>query len=159
MKEPKERLDWALSRCGDLRLRTTSCRRAILAVLAESTFPQTLGTISKAVKERNQFDPATVYRSLSLFKEAEIIRSVGTTSKSTYYFLNMPGEHCHFLICRRCGAINPSPCGGHLNALEDELARSNGYAEIYHELTFYGICPSCQHSPVDPLPVKLRVRS
>jgi Fur family ferric uptake transcriptional regulator len=159
VKEPKHRLDWALSRCGDLQLRTTSCRRAILEVLAESSLPLTLGTISKAVSERNPFDPATVYRSLSLFQEAEIIRSVGTTSKSTYYFLNMSGEHCHFLICRRCGAIKPSPCGHHLDALEDELTRSNGYAEIYHELTFYGICPSCQHSPTAPLPVKLRVRS
>lgn len=159
MKEPKQRLDWALTRCGEIQLRMTACRRAILEVLAQSNLPIALGTISKAVGARNRFDPATVYRSLSLFTEAEVVHSVGTTSKSTYYLLNVPGEHCHFLICRRCGAIQPSPCAHHLEALENELARSNGYAEIYHELTFYGICPTCQRSSTGPPTVKLRVHS
>jgi Fe2+ or Zn2+ uptake regulation protein len=137
----------------------TACRRAILEVLAKSSLPLTLGSISKAVRASYRFDPATVYRSLSLFTEAEVIRSVGTTSKSTYYLLNVPGEHCHFLICRRCGAIKPSPCGHYLDAVEDDLARTNGYAEIYHELTFYGICPTCQRSSPGPPTAKLRVHA
>jgi Fe2+ or Zn2+ uptake regulation protein len=93
-----------------------------------------------------------------LLKQVEVVRSVGTVSKVGYYLLNVPGEHSHFLICRRCGAIRSLPCHESLDDLEREVAGTEGYSRLYHELTFYGICPNCQQQPADPLATKLPVR-
>jgi Fe2+ or Zn2+ uptake regulation protein len=157
VNDSRQRLDWALHRCKQIQLRMTACRQAILEVLSESRLPVTLEMISEAVGARDRFDPTTIYRSVTLFKAAEVVRCVGTTRKSAYYLLNVPGEHCHFLICRRCGAIKASSCGDHLAGVEAAMARHEGYTAIDHELTFYGICPSCQKAPDSPPTVKLPV--
>jgi Fe2+ or Zn2+ uptake regulation protein len=158
MNTADDRLAWALERCRTLGLRLTGVRRAVLGLLAERRLPVTLEDVAGALDSLGSFDPATLYRTLVLFKEAEVVRSVGTPHKAGYYLLNVPDEHCHFLICRRCGAISPLPCHAVLHEVEEQLQRNAGYTGVYHELTFYGVCPRCQLQP-SPTPVsKLPIR-
>jgi Fe2+ or Zn2+ uptake regulation protein len=158
MNEKDQRLDWALNRCRALQLRLTRSRRVVLECLAARHLPATLDMILQAQQPEDVSDPATVYRTLMLLKEAEVVRSVGTVNKAAYYLLNAPGQHVHFLICRRCGDIKALPCCGQLDALHNTISSSEGYSRLYHDLTFYGICPKCQGQEDEAFPSKLPVR-
>ncbi len=58
-----------------------------------------------------------------------------------------PGEHHDYLICGDCGTIEKLEMSCPVEALEEEVARRSGYRRIYHELEFFGTCPSCQREP------------
>ena len=79
-----------------------------------------------------------------MFKEAQLVRSVGTPSKVSYFVLNVPGESNHFLICQQCGQMAELPALQVLSSLDKEVMEQKGYAAVYHELEVYGICPVCR---------------
>jgi len=129
-------------------MRLTSTREKILAFLAAQRVPVGLDAVIHAEGIRGSCNAATVYRTLMLLCELEVIRQVGLPNKISYFLLNSPGESSHFLICRCCGTIRELPVSESVTALERESAAMQGYARLYHELVFFGICPACQkHSP------------
>jgi Fe2+ or Zn2+ uptake regulation protein len=79
-----------------------------------------------------------------MFKEAGLLRLVGTPHKVSHFVLNVPGESNHFLICQHCGQMAELPAVKALTRLEQTLAETKGFSAIYHELEVYGICPSCR---------------
>ncbi len=157
MKTPSQRLDWALAVCGDLHVRLTPVRQSLLEFLANQRVPASLNTVLSAEGVHGRCDATTAYRSLMLFKEIEVIRRVALPGKAGFYVLNVPGENFHFLICRTCGAIAELPSGDHCESLQREVAAAHGYAQLYHELQFFGICPACQKKPRRTLCAKLPV--
>ena len=158
MKDADQRLIWALGVCRNLGMRLTPGRRKILAVLAACRVPVSLETVMRAEGVRQVCDVTTVYRTLMLFREMELVRQVARPAKVRFFVLNIPGESIHFLICRRCGAITELPPEAHCEAMESAVLAAHGYAQIYHELQFFGICPACQKQPPRVLSAKLPVR-
>lgn len=158
MKDPSQRLAWALGVCHKLKLRLTPGRRKILAVLAAHRVPVSLETVMGADGVRQVCDATTAYRTLMLFREVELVRQVALPAKVRFFVLNVPGESIHFLICRLCGAITELPPGAHCEGMESTVAAGYGYAQLYHELQFFGICPACQKQPPRVLSAKLPVR-
>src|SRR5690242_18039712 len=102
MKSSAERLQWALNNCQHSHLRMTSVRRAILVFLSKQRTPVNLDAISQARGVRDQCDATTVYRTLMVFKDAGLVRCVGTLRKTSHFVLNVPGDASHFLLCQRC---------------------------------------------------------
>ena len=98
-----------MTSCRKARMRLTSVRTAILSFLAQRRTPASLEMISLADGVRGECDTTTVYRTLMMFKDAELIRLVGTPRKASYFVLNAPGDSAHFLICRRCGCVTELP--------------------------------------------------
>jgi len=158
MKDPDQRLAWALGVCRKHNLRLTPGRRSILAVLAAQRVPVSLEAVMRAHGVREVCDATTAYRTLMLFREVELVRQVALPAKARFFVLNVPGESIHFLICRLCGAITELAPGAHCEGMESAVAAAHRYAQLYHELQFFGICPTCQKQRPRVLSTKLPVR-
>lgn len=157
MKTPEARLAWALAECRRLQMRLTPGREKILAFLATQRVPVSLNALMQAEAMRGVCDATTAYRTLMLLREVEVLRQVGLPDKVSFFVLNVPGENNHFLICRQCGAITELPAESHCEHMEHEVAAAHGYAQLYHELQFFGICPACQQQPACVISAKLPV--
>jgi Fur family ferric uptake transcriptional regulator len=157
MKTPDERLAWALAECRRLQMRLTPVREKMLALLATQRVPVSLHTLMQTEELRGVCNATTAYRTLMLLREVEVLRQVGLPDKVSFFVLNVPGENNHFLICRQCGAITELPAESHCEHMEHDVAAAHGYAQLYHELQFFGICPACQKQPARVISAKLPV--
>ena len=161
MMNAEQRESWALQVCLEAKMRLTPVRKAILSFLAAQRLPVSLDAVARIGGICDSCAATTVYRTLMVLKEIEVIRQVGLPNKISYFILNPPGERSYFLICRCCAAITELPASEAVTALERELAATKGYIRLYHELEFFGICPTCQRHPraVTCAKVQPRMRS
>lgn len=87
---------------------------------------------------------ATVYRTLQGLAASGELDAIRTPDGQVAYRTCSPGHH-HHLICRSCGrAVEVSiPT---LEAQIRALAAAQGFAEVEHELEFYGTCADCANA-------------
>lgn len=88
---------------------------------------------------------ATVYRTLELFLEFEIIHSVnfGDGRKRYEYGEDNDGHHHHHAICTKCGTIleiNEDL----LEELERQVSEQFEFTVTDHELKIFGYCKNCK---------------
>ena len=84
---------------------------------------------------------ASVFRTLELFTQLNIIRPTYVNTGTPHYVL-MPDGHHHHIVCLNCNTtIEFEDCG--LGDLERELEGRLGVTLVGHLLEFYGICESC----------------
>ncbi len=133
----------AIARCRALGLRRTKALEELLATLIEKPRPMTLAELAGSKRLTDLCDKATVYRLLQRLTEHGIIRRLGLHERAAYFTLLQPGKHSDYLICTGCGKIETiqAPCPVH--ELENEIREKTGYQGLYHELEFFGTCPSC----------------
>jgi Fur family ferric uptake transcriptional regulator len=146
-----------LTSCRRVHMRLTPVREKILAFLATQRVPVSLHTLMQAEGLRGVCNATTAYRTLMLLREVEVLRQVGLPDKVSFFVLNVPGENNHFLICCQCGAITELPAESHCEHMEHDVAATHGYSQLYHELQFFGICPTCQRQPSRVISAKLPV--
>jgi Fur family peroxide stress response transcriptional regulator len=144
MNTSAKRRSWALEQLRRAQVRVTPVREKVVDFLAPLRVPATLNEITHSAELAGQFDDATVYRTLVLFVELEVVRQIQPQGRATHFLLNMPGECFSFLVCRGCGAITPLSHGEELHRVEKQTATLHGYTGITHELELYGVCPNCQ---------------
>jgi Fur family transcriptional regulator, ferric uptake regulator len=86
--------------------------------------------------------PATVYRSLSLFKELGLVDEVRLGKIRCYYEIKESKEHQH-LVCQGCGKVmefqNP-----YFRKLIEAVRREHGFKITKAELYLEGYCPECE---------------
>lgn len=85
---------------------------------------------------------ATVYRTLEFLSQNGLARSAHKGGGRFAYEI-AKHDH-HHLICRKCGAevqIDHAP----LEEAFAELESCSGYRFIDGHVTFFGLCPECQH--------------
>lgn len=153
MKTREERLAWALETCRRLQLRMTPVRQAILSHLAGHRTPDTLELIAQAEGVRGCCDVTTVYRTLMMFKEGELVRLVGTPRKNSHFVLNVPDEGGNFLICRSCGEIVELPLPPAILASISRISAEHGFAGAHQDHEVHSLCLRCQrdqHNKVFP---------
>jgi Fur family ferric uptake transcriptional regulator len=139
-----DRLGWALAFCQRAQLRLTEPRKKMLRFLAANRLPASIEMILLSEGFAACCAETTVYRTLILFREVDLVRQINLPGKTSYFVLNMPGEPCDFLVCRRCGRVKELPLPKAVMRLEQKVAAETGFAAAYHELQVYGICPDCQ---------------
>ena len=158
MKTFKERNVWAISSCRKARMRLTPAREAILSFLAQRRIPASLEMVLQAEGVRGQCDSTTVYRTLMLFKEAELVRVVGTPRRASYFVLNAPGDSAHFLICHDCGCVTELPLPDPISAEIGRIASARGFSPTSADCEIQGLCADCQAArKTQILPSKLMV--
>ena len=85
---------------------------------------------------------ATVYRTVFLFLDLDLLSRVQDPAGKTYFVATRPG-HAHPLICRGCRTIVEfDACD--LSVLEKLLTAQTGYTIESHRLEVYGLCPRCR---------------
>lgn len=129
-------------------VRYSKKREAILTAIQGTSCHPSAEWVYQRLKPRHpDLSLGTVYRNLSFFLERGLIQSVGVV-QGQERFDGIVTPHSHF-ICNCCGSVLDLPeidLGGDL---EQAVSRQYGLAVQRHELTFFGLCSSCQNQQQD----------
>ncbi|MCX7780572.1 MAG: transcriptional repressor [Negativicutes bacterium] len=88
---------------------------------------------------------ATVYRTLELLSELEVLQKLDFGDGRSRYEINETNtpHHHHHLICLSCGKVKEFE-DDLLETLETAIARKSNFLIMDHQLKFYGYCQECQ---------------
>lgn len=124
----------------------TPQRRCILDVVYENKGKH-LSTeeIYDIVKHRcPEIGLATVYRTMQMFDELEIVYKDNFDDGRSRYELSHNEDHQHHhLICTKCGNVIEVE-EDLLEQLEKEVERKYNFTITNHNLKFHGYCSSCE---------------
>lgn len=94
--------------------------------------------------ENPEIGLATIYRSLDLFAELEILQKINFgDGRSRYEFNQEESHHHHHLICTKCGLVTEFE-DDLLESLETQILKKSNFVILNHQVKFYGICEKCQ---------------
>ena len=126
-------------------LKFTIQREVILETLYNSDEHLTPEGLHHLIQEKEpdlKTGIATVYRTLALLEESNVVTSLSFGAQGKKYELGAKEHHDH-LICTECGKIT--------EFVDDEIERRQhtitdelGFAMSDHSMQIYGICASCQ---------------
>ena len=127
--------------------RNTEQRQAVLSAIIDNP-GRHLSTeeIYDIVKVNSpEIGLATVYRTLLLLEEMNLIHKIDfNDGRSRYELSKSNEEHLHHhLVCTQCGSIYEVK-EDLLEQLEDQIYSKNGFLVKNHSVKFYGICSNCQ---------------
>lgn len=87
---------------------------------------------------------ATIYRTLELFVELNILHKVDFDDGRSRYELTRDERHRHHhLVCLGCGEVAEVE-DDLLNRLEEMIESKHGFQIIDHTVKFYGYCEHCR---------------
>lgn len=85
---------------------------------------------------------ATVYRTLSLLEDSEMVTSLSFGAQGKKYELGAKHHHDHF-ICTSCGDITEF-VDEQIEERQHKIANELGFKMQDHSMQIYGICKNCQ---------------
>lgn len=120
--------------------RRTQQRDILTDIIKKAIGPLTVNDIHlQAEKESHSIGIATVYRTIKLLLDSNIIRAITLPDGQARYEIAELGHHHHF-HCTKCSTvIDIDKCCMHLHENEVE-----GHLIESHEITLFGICKSCR---------------
>ncbi|MDW7674852.1 MAG: Fur family transcriptional regulator [Bacillota bacterium] len=124
----------------------TPQRRIILKVFLDNLEHHlSAEEIYNIVKETHpEIGLATVYRTLDLLAELEVLQRVNFgDGRSRYEFSDREVHHHHHLICLGCGEVTEFD-DDKLEVLEKTISEKSSFKIVDHQLKFYGYCNKCQ---------------
>jgi Fur family ferric uptake transcriptional regulator len=133
---------------ADAGCRITAPRRAVMQVLQKASVPLSPREILEQGKRvYRRLGLVTVYRTVNLLAELNLVRRVHREDGCHGYLLASPG-HRHALICQCCGRAVEFPGEDDLHALIERVEAGTGYRVDDHLLQLLGLCPDCQGTEV-----------
>jgi Fe2+ or Zn2+ uptake regulation protein len=120
----------------------TTQRRLILELLRETDGHMDAKELYRRASTKYQsISPATVYRSLNLFKQLGLVDERRLGKVRCYYEIKHSPEHQH-LVCRGCGKVMEfeSPL---VQKLMDTVRNRYGFKTAKVELYLEGCCQEC----------------
>jgi Fur family ferric uptake transcriptional regulator len=93
---------------------------------------------------------ATVYRTLELFSELEVLQKMDFGDGRSRYEINekTTPHHHHHLICLSCNKVKEFE-DDLLETLETVISRKSNFSIVDHQVKFYGYCEDCQKKRED----------
>ena len=125
--------------------RLTRTRRAVLSVLERAKYPLSASDLfDRLQKAQISIDLVTVYRTLSVLKELELVSQLELHQEGQFrYEIREGREHHHHIRCRTCGKIaDLLLCP--LKKLQALIEKETQFIVNEHSLEFSGLCPKCQ---------------
>ena len=128
----------------DHGLRVTRPRIAVLEVLAEGGHFE-VDEIANRVRGRLEtVSMQAVYDVLGALARVGLARRIEPAGSPALYERRV-GDNHHHVVCRGCGAIGDVDCAvGEAPCLEP--SNTHGFVIDEAEVTFWGLCPTCQAS-------------
>ena len=128
----------------DAGCRITAPRRAVMQTLQQTYAPvQPQEILEQGRRLHCKLGLVTVYRTLALLTELNLVRRVHRENGCHGYVLASPG-HRHTLICQGCERAVEFPGENDIHALIDRVEAETGYQVADHLLQLFGLCPECQ---------------
>ncbi len=122
--------------------RSTAPRRAVAALIAEQPGHFSAADLVVAARRRRLgVGRATIFRTLDLLSELELVERIDLPSGEHAYVACEPAHH-HHVVCSRCGRSREIDDTG-LRAVVRGVARRTGYVIDGHRLELFGRCPDC----------------
>ena len=119
--------------------RSTAPRRALAAAIAEQEHHFTAEGLRKQLPP--SLGRATVYRTLKILVEADVICRVLLEDGDLHYQLSRQGHH-HHLLCVHCGS-SQDLMGCDIEEVLNATSARHGFELSGHWLEVYGRCSSC----------------
>src|ERR671920_1140089 len=96
-----------------------------------------------AVREQSSaVNVSTVYRTLELLEELELVRHAHLTDRAPTYHSTTTPTHVH-LVCRGCGRLLEAP-PEEFDAWREGLRARHGFEADLGHLTVFGRCEECR---------------
>ncbi len=101
--------------------------------------------VFKIVKKNNpEIGLATVYRTLDLLADIDILQKINfDEGKSRYELNDGNSHHHHHLICVKCGKVLEFE-DDLLESLEEKISKKSNFQILDHKVKFYGYCENCK---------------
>jgi len=129
----------------DKALKFTNQREKILETLYHSQEHLTPEALHQLIKEKYpelNAGIATIYRTLSMLEENEIVSSLSFGAQGKKYELGAKDHHDH-MICTKCGEITEF-VDDVIEIQQHKIAEGHGFKMQDHSMQIYGICKTCQ---------------
>jgi len=140
MKQTSRNLIEELQQRG---LRATPQRAIIFEAIEKLDGHITAEDIFEEVKQVNAYiSLATVYRTLELLQELNLITPTNLGGSQTYFALKDHGSH-HHLVCLNCGAIEEF-ADSVFDPIRVKLAEEYSFQVRTDHMSLFGICQHCQ---------------
>lgn len=133
---------------GERRLRLagkriTNQRKLVLAILAEADCHLDAYDIyERGLQRDTRLSLSTVYRTLNILKEADLVRELHLDDEHHHYELDDQDEHSH-LVCLECGRVIEVDSSAFA-----EVAKATGEAHGFKiasaQVELTGLCADCQ---------------
>jgi Fur family ferric uptake transcriptional regulator len=88
---------------------------------------------------------ATVYRTLSLLEDSDMVTSLSFGAQGKKYELGAKDHHDH-IICTSCSNITEF-VDEQIEQRQREITEALGFVMQEHSMQIYGICKNCQENP------------
>ncbi len=125
-------------RCAELGLKMTEQRRVIARVLSDSSdHPDVEGLYRRATEIDPRISLATVYRTVRLFEECNLLERHDFGDGRARYEEH-PDEHHDHLIDLNSGKVIEFQ-NAEIEALQTAVARALGYRLVDHRLELYAV--------------------
>ncbi|MEZ5229127.1 MAG: transcriptional repressor [Acidimicrobiales bacterium] len=140
----------AVARLGHLDQRYTANRKTIVAALASSDTPLTIGELLDTDGGLSQ---SSTYRNLAVLEEAGVVHRIVTAADHARFELteDVTGTHHHHLVCTGCGIVLdvtlPDPVEEQLHAALSAAAAAEGFTGAHHRVDLVGTCRTCTPAP------------
>lgn len=120
------------------KLKVTKARLEILGLFSDVCAPLCAEDIFKKTK----LDLVTIYRTLTSFERADILKKINLQKESIYY--EPSKHHHHHIICTECGSMEEFAVCEIDKISKEALKKSTKFNEIKeHSLELFGICKAC----------------
>lgn len=126
-------------------LKYTKQREVVLKVLynhEEHFTPEDLYLLVKDKHPDLNVGIATVYRTLNLLEESDIVTSISFGAQGKKFELGTKPHHDH-MICRRCGTIIEFE-DDIIEKQQEAIAEKYGFKLTNHLMQLYGTCSECR---------------
>ena len=127
-------------RLEDTGYRLTAPRRAVLDAIARTNRPFTIEELNDRLPNIGR---ATVFRTIKLLQELDIVCRVPLEDGGIRYERSRSGHHHHHLICSECGSVTEFS-----DPTLDEAIEQNAEAASFeldsHSTELYGCCDRCR---------------
>lgn len=123
-------------------LKITAPRKEILRIL--SSQPMSAQEVHSILKEKGfNVDIVTIYRTLELFENLELVRKTQFEDKTARYELISGQEHHHHLVCIKCGLVEDVVINE--DKFVHEIEIQSEFKVERHSLEFFGFCKRCKN--------------
>lgn len=129
-------------------LKFTIQREVILEMLYNSDEHLTPEGLHHLIQEKHpdlNTGIATVYRTLSLLEDSEMVTSLSFGAQGKKYELGAKDHHDH-IICTQCGSITEFVDEA-IEQRQKKITEELGFVMQEHSMQIYGICKQCQDKP------------
>jgi Fur family ferric uptake transcriptional regulator len=128
------------------KLKFTIQREVILKTLYDSDEHLTPEALHQLIQKKYpdlKAGIATVYRTLSLLEDSQVVRSLSFGAQGKKYELGAKEHHDH-LICTECGEITEF-VDAEIEKRQHAITEALDFAMSDHSMQIYGICKKCQN--------------